>query len=110
MPCACSSAMDNATVGGGERSLESGSAETLDRAAHRGRDLFPAIGAMAPDRAGGERIETEADIASRGIDALGLHIFRDMDRRHPRLRTNLKLDADAGVEVDVLEDSGDDVR
>ena len=30
-----------------------------------------------------ERIETEADIAGRGGEALALHIFGDVDRGHP---------------------------
>ena len=62
---------------------------------------------MAPHRTGRERIEPEADVAGGGIDAVALDMFRDMDRGHPRLRTDLQVDADAGVEMNVLQDPCD---
>ena len=62
--------MDHPSIGDRERALEAHRGEAFDRAGDRGRDLGPAIGTGSPDRAGAERIEPEADIAGRGIDAL----------------------------------------
>ena len=95
--------MDHPSIGGGERALEAHRCKTLDRAGDGGHDLGPAIGTGAPHRAGSERVETEADIAGGGIDAFALDIFGEVNGGHPRLRTDLKLDADAGVEIDAVE-------
>src|SRR5581483_2146604 len=95
--------MDQASVCGRERPLEAEPGKTLDATGHGGNDLVPTVGTVSPHRAGRERIEPEADVAGGGIDAVALHIFRDMDRSHPRLRADLKLEADAGVEVNVLQ-------
>ena len=84
--------MDHPPVGSGERALESHGGEALDRAGHRGHDLGPGIGTGSPHRAGADRVETETDIAGRGLEALALDILGDVDRGHPRLRTDLKLD------------------
>ena len=102
--------MDHPSVGGGERALEAERGEALDGAGDRRHDLGPAIGAGSPHRAGAERVEPEADVAGGGIDALALDIFGDVDRRHPRLRTDLQLDADAGIEIDAVENLRDGLR
>ena len=95
--------MDHPSIGDGERALEAHRGKTLDRAGDGGHDLVPAIGTGAPHRTGPERVEPEADIAGGGIDAFALDVFGDVNGRHPRLRADLKLDADAGVEIDAVE-------
>ena len=102
--------MDHASIGGRERALEAHRGETFDRASDRGHDLLPAIGTGAPHRTGPERVETEADIAGGGIDAFALDVFGDVNGGHSRLRTDLKLDADAGVEIDAVENLRDRLR
>ncbi len=95
--------MDHASIGGGERALEAHRGKTLDRTRDGRDDFAPAIGTVSPHRAGPERVEPEADIAGGGIDAFALDVFGDVNGRHPRLRADLKLDADAGVEIDAVE-------
>ena len=102
--------MDHPSIGGRERALEAHRGEAFDRAGDRGHDLGPAIGAGAPHRAGSERIEPEADVAGRGVEALALDVFGEVNGGHPRLRADLKLDADAGVEIDAVEDLRDRLR
>ena len=102
--------MDHPSVGNRERALESHRGETFDRAGDRGRDLGPGIGTGSPDRAGADRIETEADVARRRADALALDIFGDVDGRHPRLRTDLKVDGNAGIDEDAVEHLLDRLR
>ena len=99
--------MDHPSIGGGERALEAHRGEAFDRAGDRGHDLVPAIGTGAPHRTGPERVEPEADVAGGGIDAFALDIFGDVNGGHSRLRADLKLDADAGVEIDAVENLRD---
>ena len=68
--------MDHPSVGDRERALEAHRREAFDRAGDRGHDLGPGIGTGSPDRAGADRIETEADIAGRGREALALRHIR----------------------------------
>ena len=95
--------MDHPSISGRERAFEAHRCKALDGAGDRGHDLGPAIGTGAPHRTGSERVETEADIAGGGVDAFALDIFGEVNGGHPRLRTDLKLDADAGVEIDAVE-------
>src|SRR4029079_6562572 len=81
--------------------------ETLDRTGDGGNDLLPAIGTGAPNRAGPERVQPEADVARRGIDPFALDVFGEVNGRHARLRTDLKLDADAGIEINAVENLRD---
>ena len=95
--------MDHPSIGGGKRALEAHRCKTLDSAGDGGHDLGPAIGTGAPHGTGSERVEPEADIARGRVDAFALDIFGEVNGGHPRLRTDLKLDADAGVEIDAVE-------
>ena len=102
--------MDHPSIGDRERALEAHRGEAFDRARDRGHDLLPAVGTGAPHRAGPERVEPEADVAGGGIDAFALDVFGDVNGGHPRLRADLKLDADAGVEIDAVENLRDRLR
>ena len=99
--------MDHPSIGDRERAFEAHRGEALDRAGDRGNDLGPAIGTGAPHRAGPERIQPEADVAGGGIDAFALDVFGDVNGRHSRLRADLKLDADAGIEINAVENLRD---
>ena len=102
--------MDHPSVGDRERALESHRREAFDRAGDRGHDLRPGIGTGSPDRAGADRVEAETDIAGRGVKAFALHIFGDVDRGHARLRADLKLDRNAGIEENAVENLLDRFR
>ena len=102
--------VDHPSVGDRERTLEAHRGEAFDRAGHRRHDLGPGIGAGSPDRAGADRIEAEADIAGRGIEAFALHIFGDVNRGHPRLRTDLKFDRYPGIDENAVENFLDRFR
>src|SRR5204863_71033 len=95
--------VDHAAIGGDERPLEAEAGETLDRPRDGRNDRIPEIRAVSPDGRGRKRIHPEPDVAGGRIEALALDEFRDVDRGHARLRTDLELDADAGVEVNVLQ-------
>ena len=95
--------MDHPTVRSRERPLKSDFGQAFDGAGDRRHDLGPAIGTGSPDRACAKRIETEPDIAGRGVKTFALHIFGDMYRGHARLRTEFKFDRYAGVDEDALE-------
>src|SRR5258708_15597748 len=56
----------------------------------RSHDLGPRIGTGSPDRAGADRIKTEADIAGRGGEAFALDVFGDVDGRHPQHTSELQ--------------------
>ncbi len=102
--------MDHPSIGNRERALESHCRKAFDRAGDRGHDLGPGIGTGPPDRAGADRVETETDIAGRGRKTLALHIFGDVDRGHPRLRTDLKFDRYAGIDENAVENLLDRFR
>jgi hypothetical protein len=59
---------------------------------------------VTPDSAGCERIESKANVAGGRIHAIRFDVFRDVNRRHPRLRANLDLDPYARIEVNAGQD------
>ena len=99
--------MDHPSISGCERALEAHRCKTLDSAGNGGHDLGPAIGTGAPHGTGPERVEPEADIAGCGIDTFALDVFGEVNGGYPRLRTDLKLDTNAGVEIDAVENLRD---
>src|SRR2546430_15337830 len=102
--------MNHLSVRGCERTLEAHGGKAFDRAGNRGRDFSPGIRTGPRGRAGADRIEAETDIAGRRREPFALHIFGDMNGGHPRLRSDLKLNAYPCIEENAVENLFDRLR
>ncbi len=99
--------MDHPPIGCGERAGKTLAGEIRDETCKECRAVFPGEGARSAQSDGAEWVEAEADADVLRRDRSGLDQSGEKARRIFRSKTEVEIDGDAGIEMDLVERRAD---